>query len=200
MRDEFAHLCSQALGGSAVGTEPLIFYGTAACPEGAETAYGSQGASGNSRDAGNEARGDVRARGFWKKRRDCIFDVRITDTDAKSYGNVDSKKILERFAREKKAKYKDACFERRRDFTPLVYSVDGLPCKEAQDAERRLGALLAKKWERSYSEMVGYVRTRMSLAVVRANTLMLRGERANTWARRGATDGTMASSVGNANN
>lgn len=202
VRDEWAHLCSLALGGSAVGTEPLIFYGTAAVPEGAataddadEAAQGSTGEGGTSRSAGDEARGDVRARGFWKKRRDCVFDVRLADTDAKSYSKVSPLKLLERFAREKKSKYEEACRERRRDFTPLVYSVDGVPCEEAKAAERRLAGLLAQKWERNYSEMCGYVRTRLCLSVVRSNTLLLRGERANTWRRRGAGDGVAAGST-----
>eukprot|EP00956_Cyclotella_meneghiniana_P034535 scaffold105889_cov35-Cyclotella_meneghiniana.AAC.1 len=126
VRDEWAHLCSQALGGSAVGTEPLIFYGTAAVPEGvataddaaeAQTSVGGQG--GTSRAAGDEARGDIRARGFWKRRKDCVFDVRLADLDCKSYKNQSPLKLLERFAGEKKKKYEAACHERRRDFTPL---------------------------------------------------------------------------------
>ena len=84
------------------------------------------------------------------------------------------------------------CEERRRDFTPLVYSVDGLACKEARSAERRLGALLASKWDRKYSDVVNFVRTRMSLAIVRSNTLLLRGERSTSWRRRAPGDGVAA--------
>ena len=36
---------------------------------------------------------------------------------------------------------------------------------------------MASKWERRYSEMVGFVRTRMSIAIVRSNTMLLRGAR-----------------------
>ena len=38
-----------------------------------------------------------------------------------------------------------------------------------------MAGALAGKWDREYSEMVGYVRTRMALAVVRANTLLIKG-------------------------
>ncbi|KAL7474785.1 LOW QUALITY PROTEIN: hypothetical protein ACHAW6_000751 [Cyclotella cf. meneghiniana] len=41
--------------------------------------------------------------------------------DSHSYGNTFLSKILERHAKEKKDKYKTACLNRRRDFTPLVY-------------------------------------------------------------------------------
>ena len=64
-----------------------------------------------------------------------------------------------------------------RDFTPLVYSVDGCAGRETKAAERKLAGALAGKWDREYSEMVAYVRTRMALAVVRANTLLIRGSR-----------------------
>ncbi len=70
---------------------------------------------------GDEARGDVGAHGFWKRGRTTIFDVQICDTDAKSYGNRTSKKVLESAALRKKSKYEEACLERRRDFTPMIY-------------------------------------------------------------------------------
>ena len=49
--------------------------------------------------------------------------------------------------------------------------------RETKMAEQRLAELLAGKWKREYSEMVAYVRARMTLAVVRANTLLVRGSR-----------------------
>ena len=206
-RDEWAHLCSMATTASKVSTEPLIFpNGTASDNVNATAANGSTNNSGGnggasrptfvgnrrSERAGDEARGDVRCRDFWNKAKDTIFDIRICDTDAKSYGNVSSEKVLERFARQKKEKYEEACRENRRDFTPMVYSVDGLACEAARAAEKRLGGLLAKKWDRRYSEMVAFIRQRMSLAIVRSNTMLLRGERANTWRRRACEDGVAA--------
>eukprot|EP00804_Cyclotella_cryptica_P006585 CCRYP_008564-RA/>CCRYP_008564-RA protein AED:0.46 eAED:0.46 QI:0/-1/0/1/-1/1/1/0/185 len=150
--------------------------------------------------AGNDAHGDVRCRDFWSCARDCIFHVRICDTDATSYCTTASDRILEHFARQKRDKYESACNENRRDFTPLVYSVDGMPCKAAEAAEKRLAALLASKWNRAYSEMVSFVRQRLSLAIMRSNTMLLRGERANTWRRRGAEDGVAAGATQRARN
>ena len=77
----------------------------------------------------------------------------------------------------KKDKYLKACLDRRRHFSPLVYSVDGLAGKETRAAERRLASLLASKLHREYSEMAFFVRTRMNLAIVRANTILLRSSR-----------------------
>ena len=60
---------------------------------------------------------------------------------------------------------------------PLVYSVDGLACKEARAFEKQVASLLATKWNRSYSEMAGFVKSRMSLAIIRSNTMLLCGSR-----------------------
>ena len=143
----------------------------------------------NGNTLGDESRGDVSAHGFWNRGRSTIFDIRIADTDSKSYGNTASDKLLERFAQQKRDKYEGACLERRKDFTPLIYSVDGLASKATRAAERRLASLLSTKWDRQYSEMANFIRTRMSLAVVRSNTLLLRSERAHTWHRRAPEDG-----------
>ena len=135
VRDELAHLCSTALSESRVSTEPEIFYGRgvrASTPR-AECKCTRKDRAGVTVCSclGDEARGDVAAHGFWRSGRTTVFDVRITDTDASSYGVQASDKILENAAKVKRKKYEEACTERRRDFTPMVYSVDGLPCKSA---------------------------------------------------------------------
>ena len=59
----------------------------------------------------------------------------------------------------------------------MVYSADGIPGAEALAAQKRLAALLSYKLEREYYEMCGFVRVRMSLAIVRSNSLLLHGPR-----------------------
>ena len=55
----------------------------------------------------------------------------------------------------------------------MVYSADGIPGAEALAAHKRLSPLLSYKLKREYSEMCGFVRARMSLAIVRSNRLLL---------------------------
>ena len=76
-----------------------------------------------------------------------------------------------------KDKYLQSCLERRHYFTPILYSANGTPVTEAVDAHRCLASLLSKnlKWE--YSEMYGFIRAKMSLAIVKSNTLLLQGAR-----------------------
>ena len=59
----------------------------------------------------------------------------------------------------------------------MIYTVDGIAGREARSAEKRLASALAEKWKREYSEMVYYVRVRMVLAVVKVNSLLIRGSR-----------------------
>ena len=71
----------------------------------------------------------------------------------------------------------------------MLYSVDGMAEKHARAAERRVAGMLTVKWKRQYSQMAHFVRTRMCLAVVRLNTLLLRGDREMSWRRRAPDDG-----------
>jgi hypothetical protein len=78
---------------------------------------------------------------------------------------------------EKKKKYGPACEAPRRHFTPLVFSVDGLCGAEAAAAVKRLASRLAETWTRPYSEVCGYVRSRLSIALVRSANRCLRSDR-----------------------
>ena len=106
--------------------------------------------------------------------RNCIFDVRITKTSCRSNRNKNPDDVLKRHEKEKKKKdkYRDICLERRMDFCPLVYSVDGIPGRGTRAAEKYLAKMLAYKWNRPYMEMVHYVQVRMSVAVVCSNSLL----------------------------
>ena len=163
---EWHHLCAQALQPSAVSDEPLI-----------NTGRGVQAAGATGVEAAADTRGDVAVHGFWRRGTTAIFDVRITDTDAPTYRSHDPIKVLRRHEKEKKTKYLAPCLERRRHFTPLVFSVDGLQGPEATAASKCLASKLSKKWGRSYSEVVGFVRSRISIALVRAASRCLRADR-----------------------
>jgi len=99
-----------------------------------------------------------RAHGFWQRGRTAIFDVRITDTHSRSYRNKDYQKVLAQQEKGKKNQYLRPCLEMQKDFTPLVYSVDGIAGREAKNAEKRLVYHLSEKWHKQLPQMVYYVR------------------------------------------
>ena len=123
-------------------------------------------------------RGDLWVRELWNDRMDSIIDVRITDTDNKSQKNTrDPMKVLAKHEKEKKNKYQELCLAQRRSFTPFVVSCDGLLGREAELLLKRLSELLSTKWEKPYSVVHCFVKTRISFAIIRATNYCLRGPR-----------------------
>jgi len=194
--DEWRDLCSKATTPGHVTREPHIYSAQHRRPR--VVGQTATEATQQQRDATNattntnqtstqstisEERGDAGCHGFWERGRPTIFDMRITDTEARSYRNKDYDKVLADHEKEKKRKYLQVCLEQRKNFTPMVYSVDGIAGREARHAEKHLATMLAEKWKRPYPQMVCYVRTRMTLAVVKANSLLIRGSR-DTHSRR----------------
>ena len=62
-------------------------------------------------------------------------------------------KALAKAEKKKKDLYLQACLERRRNFTSMVYSADGIPGAEALAAQNRLAPLLSYNLKQEYSEM-----------------------------------------------
>ena len=129
---------------------------------------------------------DVGIRGVWMPQELALIDVCVVDTDAKSYGNRSPQDVLK--AAEKEKKYGEACEARRAAFTPFCVSVDGLLGTEVQHFMKRLGIQLAQKWEKSYGETMGWIRARLSFAILRVTILCLRGSRTK-WRCLGLEDG-----------
>ena len=98
--------------------------------------------------------------------REAIFDVRIMDTESKLYRNRPYLVALEAQEKERKDKYLRPCLEQRKDFIPLVYSVDGILGREAKSTDKRVASYLGAKWRKSYLEMFFNIRVRMALTVV----------------------------------
>ncbi|EJK70939.1 hypothetical protein THAOC_07664 [Thalassiosira oceanica] len=94
--------------------------------------------------------------------------------------------------RAQEDKYLEACRERRRDFIPMAYSLDGLAGKEARAAEKRLASLITSKWDCPYSKMACFVKTWMSLFIVRSISMLLRGSQSLAWRCRPPDNGVVA--------
>ena len=76
---------------------------------------------------------------------------------------------------EKKNKYPEACAARRVHFTPLCFSVDGLAGSEANCFLKWMACRLSSQWDRSYAKVLGWIRSRLAFAIVRASVLCVRG-------------------------
>ena len=171
LKHEWRTLCGHALGRANVFDEPTL----KTCQD--VRAAGARAGQ----EPDKDLRGDVAAHGFWKAGCCAVFDVRVTDTDAPSQRGMEPEACLAHHEKAKKRTYLQHCLDRKRSFTPLVFSVDGLFSSECLAAVRRLAFLLAEKWSRKYSAVCGYVRARLQLALVRASGRCLRTERAPIW-------------------
>ena len=163
---EIVSIGTMAFKASAVRAEPQINLRSSTAP------------STNARTpVETDDRGDVLIRGLWSNGQDAIIDIRVTDTDQTFAGMRDPKKVLQSQEKEKKKKYLSACQKQRRAFTPFVISVDGLLGQEAQNVIKQLSRRLAVKWQKPYSMVCGIVRSRISIACVRASHQCIRGTR-----------------------
>ena len=187
VRDEWASLCAAAFTPSAVRNEPLIELPlpmpnppqspTPTAPPNATTPPVSSPAPPAPVVTTTAERGDLLVRGFFTPGTDCIFDIRIQDLDAPSYVNRASDKCLLSTEQAKKKQYLKKCQDQRRTFVPFVVSVDGLLAPEAANALKQLAKILSAKWQRPYSAIFGYVKSRIGLSVIRGAHLCLRGSR-----------------------
>jgi hypothetical protein len=86
-------------------------------------------------------------------------------------------KITRRYWRRRRNQYLCLCLEMWKDFTPLVYSVDGIVGRETKNREKRLVYHLSEKWHKPLPQMGYYVQIRMFIAMVSANSLLIHGSR-----------------------
>ena len=127
---------------------------------------------------------DLCVRGVWEPQTEALFDIRVVDTDARSYRACSPRDVLGSAEVEKKRKYLQACQDRH----PLCVSVNGMLGSEAEFFVKRLGDFLASRWERPYNVVMGWVRPRLSFAVLWAVLLCVRGSRTK-WRSLGIVDG-----------
>ena len=97
---------------------------------------------------------DLSVRGVWQPQAEGLFDIRVVDTDAQSYVGRSPTEVLITAEQEKKAKYAEACLQRRALFTTLCVSVDGLLGCETSSFIKILAERLSSKWNMSYSTIV----------------------------------------------
>ncbi len=129
-------------------------------------------------------RSDAGAHGFWQGGHTAIFDVRIMETKSCSYWNIAYQKVLVQKEKEKKNQYLHPCLKMWKDFTPLVYSVNGIAGREATNAEKCLAYHLLEKCHKLLPQMVHYVLARMAIVMVRTNNLLIHGSRDQQCPRR----------------
>jgi len=122
------------------------------------------------------ARLDIRARGFWNTGQDAFFDVRVFHPNASSNQSMTIAAAYRKHDSTKKREYA----QRVRDvehgvFTPLVLSTTGGMGREAVTFYKRLAGEISRKEQKAYSVVMGWIRCRLSFAILHSATLCIRG-------------------------
>ena len=109
-------------------------------------------------DSGEVLIADLCVRGVWLLQAEALFDIRIIDTDAQSYLGRFPTQVISVAEKEKKSKYLDAAAARCAHFTPVCFSVDGVAGSEVASFLKRLAYCLSARWERSYADIMYWIR------------------------------------------
>ena len=125
---------------------------------------------------GNEARLDVRVRGFWIYGQQAFLDVRVFDPNASRYVNVSLPQCYRGNESEKKRHYSERILQvDHGSFTPLVFSIYGGMGRECQMFYSKLAELIADKRKSSKSIVSSWISTKICFALQKSCLLCLRG-------------------------
>jgi hypothetical protein len=126
----------------------------------------------------NDARADIRARGFWTDQQSAFFDIRVFYPHAPSYQSRSLSSLCKTFEKAKKTAYSDRILQiDHGSFTPMVFSSCGGTGIETQMAIKKLASRLAEKRGENYNQTITLLRMRLSFALIRASSVCLRGTR-----------------------
>ena len=126
----------------------------------------------------DDARLDVRARGFWRAGQNAFFDVRITNADSESQRTNTVKSIMRKHENEKKAQYNQRVIQvEHGTFTPLIFTTSGAMGHECQKYHKTLAEKISAKNGERYEEVMRYIRVKISFLVLKSTLLCLRGSR-----------------------
>ena len=115
------------------------------------------------------ARLDIRARGFWNTGQDAFFDVRVFHPNASSNRSMTTAAAYRKHEPAKKREYAQRVREVEHGvFTPLVLSTTGGMAREATTFYKRLADELSRKQDKQYSLVMGWIRCRLSFAILRS--------------------------------
>ena len=143
----------------------------------------------NIRDGTPALIADISIRGLWEPQAVALLDVRVVDTDAPSHIHRNTVAVLCSAEEEKKRKYNSAAEACRASFTPFVVSTDGMLGREANFLLKRLAQSISIKWEKPLGQTTGWLRAKLSFAILRATNLCLRGSRIKWRSGVGIDDG-----------
>ena len=129
----------------------------------------------------DQAKADIKARGFWTPRQLAFFDVKVFNPNAKSNKKFSLPSCYQHHERIKKRAYEQRIIELEHGtFTPLIFSTNGGMGRLSVIFYRRLASMLADKRHQCYATTMGWLRCHLSFSLLRSSILCIRGSRSHT--------------------
>ena len=123
-----------------------------------------------------EARLDVRARGFWRNGQNAFLDVCLTNAEADSQIDRTVSAILRTHETKKKTAYNTRIIEiEHGTLTPIIFTTRGAMGHDCEKFFKTLAQKLSKKKGEHYADIMRYIRIKLSFLVLKASLLCLRG-------------------------
>ena len=124
----------------------------------------------------DDARSDIKCFGFWTNSRFAFFDVKVVSPFAKSYSSLSTKQLFRQSEKAKNREYRERILNvEHGDFTPLVFTTSGGMAPQSQIVTKRIAQRLSEKKNVSLSVVSGWLRCRISFALLRTTLLCVRG-------------------------
>ncbi|MEO7176741.1 MAG: reverse transcriptase domain-containing protein [Saprospiraceae bacterium] len=126
----------------------------------------------------DEARSDIKVTGFYREQRNAFFDVKVVSPFAKSYSQLTQASLMKTAEKSKMREYKQRIHEiEHADFNPLVFTTMGAMAPQCQAVVKKLAEKLSFKQGSNLSVVTGWLRVRLSFALLRTSLQCIRGSR-----------------------
>ena len=110
---------------------------------------------------------------FWHPQRQAFFDVIIVNADSASMSHLPLESIFQKKRNLKYRTYLETATARSASFSPFIATCDAVLDKEAEGYIKRLAVVLSCP----YSRVVGWLRARIQICLLRSVSLCFRGNR-----------------------
>ena len=132
----------------------------------------------NGANAKDDARLDVRARGFWRDGQNAYFDVCVTNADCDSQRGASLKAVLRKHETRKKCMYNTRVMQiEHGTMTPLIFTTTGVMSPECSKYHKALAEKISEKKGEKYEDIMRYIRVKTSFMAIKSTLLCLRGSR-----------------------
>jgi hypothetical protein len=126
----------------------------------------------------SEARSDIKCMGFWSELRQAYFDVKVVSPFARSYSRLKPAQLFKQAEGAKIREYRERILMvEHGDFTPLVFTCTGGIAPQSHFVLKKLAERLSTKKNISESVVSGWLRCRISFALLRTTLLCVRATR-----------------------